>query len=374
MSGYRDYYEILGVPRNASDEEIKKAFRKLAFKYHPDHNKEPNAAEKFKEINEAYEVLSDARKRANYDRYGRAATLDWSGFDEFNFGGLGDIFDAFFGAATATQQRAPRKGNNLKADLTISFEEAVFGADKQIELWRIESCTMCHGLGSKPGTNPEKCPNCDGRGEVRRVQQGVFGRFTYATTCPRCHGEGSVIINPCPQCKGTGKVKVKRMLTVTIPPGVYETYQLLLPNQGDAGEYGGPPGDVLIALSIKPHHLFTRKGYDIVYELPINFAQAALGDSITIPTIDGDVILKIPAGTQNGTVFRIKGKGVPHLNKKGRGDQVVIVKVVTPQSITARQRQLFEELAKLLPTPEVPREKAPGSTPRTEADGTAYPG
>lgn len=374
MSVSRDYYEILGVPRNASEEEIKKAFRRLAFKYHPDHNKEPGAEEKFKEINEAYEVLSDTKKRASYDRYGRATTLDWAGFDEFNFGGLGDIFDAFFGATTSAQQRTPRKGNDLKANLTISFEEAVFGTNKNIELWRIEACTLCGGLGSKPGTNPEKCPNCNGRGEVRRIQQGIFGRFTYATTCPRCHGEGSVISNPCPQCKGSGKEKVKRTLTVTIPPGVDETYQLRLPNQGDAGEYGGPPGDIHISLSIKPHHLFTRKGYEIVYELPINFAQAALGDSITIPTIDGDAILKIPAGTQSGAIFRIKGKGVPHLNKRGRGDHVVIIKVVTPQSMTARERQLFEELARILPKPEIPREKASGHAQGTKADSTTQLG
>jgi molecular chaperone DnaJ len=357
MATSRDYYEILGVPRNASEEEIKRAFRRLAFKYHPDHNKEPSAAEKFKEINEAYEVLSDARKRATYDRYGRAGTLDWAGFDEFNLGGLGDIFDAFFGATTAARQRIPRKGNNLHANLTISFEEAVFGANKEIELWRIEVCSVCHGIGSRPGTNPERCPNCNGKGEVRRVQQGIFGRFTYVTACPRCHGDGSVITDPCLHCKGTGREKVKRRLTVTIPPGVDEGYQLHLPNQGDAGEYGGPPGDILVALSIKPHHLFTRKGYDIVYELPINFAQAALGDSIAIPTIDGEAMLKIPAGTQHGTVFRIKGKGVPHLNKRGRGDQVVVVKVVTPQAMSARERQLFEELAKTLPTPEVPKGK-----------------
>ncbi len=370
MPPSKDYYEILGVSRNANEEEIKRAFRRLAFKYHPDHNKEPGAEEKFKEINEAYEVLSDARKRAIYDRQGRATRLDWAGFDEFNFGGLGDIFDAFFGATTAAQQRVPRKGNNLQANLTISFEEAIFGAEKQLELWRVEACPICHGIGSKPGTNPEKCPNCNGKGEVRRVQQGIFGRFTYSTTCPRCHGEGSIILHPCPHCKGAGKEKVKRTLTVNIPPGVDETYQFHLPNQGDAGEYGGPPGDVYVALSIKPHRLFTRKGYDIIYELPINFAQAALGDSIAIPTIEGDAILKIPAGTQHDTVFRIKGKGVPHLNKKGRGDQAVIVKVVTPEYVTSRQRQLFEELAKTLPTPEIPRGKAFKSTDRTRRGNT----
>ncbi|MCX6009744.1 MAG: molecular chaperone DnaJ [Chloroflexi bacterium] len=355
MLSNRDYYEILGVPRNASDEELKKAFRKLAFKYHPDHNKEAAAEEKFKEINEAYEVLSDAKKRASYDRYGRVATSDLFGFEDFGFGGLGDIFDTFFGATTArAQRRSPQKGADLRANLTLSFEEAIFGAEKQFEIWRIENCSVCHGLGSQPGTKPQKCPNCNGNGEVRRVQQSLFGRFIHAATCPHCKGEGTVINNPCRQCKGSGKERVKRKLTVTVPPGIDESYQMRLSNEGDTGKYGGSPGDICINFSIKPHKFFVRKGNDILHELPINFAQAALGDNIEVLTLDGKATFKIPPGTQNGKVFRIKGKGVPRLNSKGRGDQLVIIRVVTPQSMDANQRRLFEELAKTLPTAAMP--------------------
>jgi molecular chaperone DnaJ len=355
MPNNRDYYKILGVPRNASDEEIKKAFRKLAFKYHPDHNHEPDAEEKFKEINEAYEVLSNAEKRASYDRFGRVATADGFGFDDIGFGGLGDIFDAFFGATTTrTQRRSPQKGADLRANMTLSFEEAVFGASKELEILHIENCSLCHGVGSQPGTNPQKCPNCNGNGEVRRVQQSLFGRFVHAATCPHCKGEGTVINNPCRQCKGSGKERVKRKLTVTVPAGIDENYQMRLSHEGDAGKYGGSPGDIYVNFSVKLHKLFVRKEYDIFYELPINFAQAALGDSIEIPALDGKVTVKIPPGTQTGKTFRIKGKGVPHLHGRGKGDQLVVVRVVTPQSMDDDQRRLFEKLAKTLPTAKTP--------------------
>jgi molecular chaperone DnaJ len=358
MPRNRDYYEILGVPRTASGEEIKKAFRKLAFQYHPDHNEEASSEEKFKEINEAYEVLSDAKKRASYDRYGRVSNADVFGFEDLGFGGLGDIFDAFFGASTTTsKRRSPQKGANLQANLTLSFEEAIFGAEKQFETWRIENCSVCQGLGSQPGTNPQKCPNCNGNGEVRRVQQSFFGRFVHAATCPHCKGEGTVINNPCRQCKGSGKERIKRKLTVTVPPGIDESYQMRLGNEGDAGKYGGPPGDIYINFSVKPHKFFVRKGNDILYELPINFAQAALGDNVEVPTLDGEAPMKIPPGTQNGKVFRIKGKGVPHLNSRGRGDQLVIIRLVTPQSMDTNQRRLFEELAKTLPAAKMPEGK-----------------
>ncbi len=354
MSISKDYYEILGVPRNATDEQIKKAFRKLAFKYHPDHNKEASAEDRFKEINEAYEVLSDARKRAYYDRYGRVSTSDLFGFEDFTFGGLGDIFDAFFGAtSTRPQHRIPQKGADIRTNLIISFEEAVFGTDKQFEIWRVENCSLCHGIGSHPGTNPQKCPNCNGSGQIRRIQPSLFGRFVHSTTCPQCHGEGSVITQPCRQCKGSGKEKVKRKLIATIPPGIDENHQIRLSGEGDAGKYGGPPGDVYINVSIKPHKLFIRKGIDIVYELPINFAQAALGDEVEVPLLNGKTILKIPPGTQTGKVFHLKGKGVPHLNGRGRGDQLVLIRVVTPESLDSNQRRLFEELAKVLPKAEI---------------------
>jgi molecular chaperone DnaJ len=355
MPNNRDYYKVLGVPRNASDEEIKKAFRKLAFKYHPDHNREPDAEEKFKEINEAYEVLSNAEKRASYDRFGRVATADLFGFEDIGFGGLGDIFDAFFGATTTrAQRRSPQKGGDLRTNLTLSFEEAVFGASKELETWRIENCSVCHGVGSRPGTNPQKCPNCNGNGEVRRIQQSLFGRFVHAATCPHCKGEGMLINDPCRQCKGSGKERVKRKLTVTIPAGIDENYQMRLSNEGDAGKYGGSPGDIYVNFSVKPHKFFVRKDYDIFYELPINFAQAALGDNIEVPALDGKVTLKIPPGTQSGKTFHIKGKGVPHLHGRGKGDQLVMVRVVTPQSMDASQRRLLEELAKTLPAAKTP--------------------
>lgn len=350
MSNNRDYYEILGVQRNASDDEIKKAFRKLAFQYHPDHNNESGAEEKFKEVNEAYEVLSDVRKRASYDRYGNVATADWFGAEDIAMGGLGDIFDAFFGATSSrVQRRSPQKGANLQTNITLSFEEAVFGTDMKFEISRIENCSECHGLGSQPGTSPQKCTNCNGNGEIRQTQQSFFGRFVHTAPCPYCRGEGTIITNPCHQCKGGGRERVKRKLKVTVPPGIDESYQMCLGQEGEVGKYGGPPGDLYINFSIKPHGFFVRKDFDIFYELPINFAQAALGDKLEVPTLDGEMELKIPPGTQNGEAFRIKGKGVPRLQGKGKGDQMIIVRVITPKSMGANQRRLFQELAKILP-------------------------
>lgn len=349
-----DYYEILGVPRDATDEEIKKAFRRLAFQYHPDRNKEPGAEEKFKEINEAYEVLSDPRKRANYDRYGQAVSPGW-GFEGFGFGGLGDLFEAFFGATT-TAQRIPQRGADLRTQLVISFEEAVFGVQKEIEIERSEVCSLCHGTGSEPGTNPQKCPSCNGTGQVRRIQQSLFGRFVNITTCSQCQGQGTVITNPCSQCRGKGRHRVKRKVMVNIPPGVDDGQQLRLTGEGDAGLWGGPSGSLYIELSVRPHPFFQRAGDNIIYELPINFAQAALGAEIKIPTLDGQTILSIPPGTQTGKTFRLKGKGIPRLNGRGRGDQLIKISVVTPKHLDERQRKLFEELAKILPQPELPKE------------------
>ncbi|HUS04219.1 MAG TPA: molecular chaperone DnaJ [Dehalococcoidia bacterium] len=354
MAIKRDYYEVLGVPRNASDEEIKRAFRKLAFQYHPDHNKEPGAEDKFKEINEAYQVLSDPEERSSYDRYGRVATEEWHGFPDFGFGGLGDIFESFFGGFGETPfgrtaQRTPQKGDSLRTHSAISFEEAVFGCQKEIEIQRIEFCPSCHGIGSQPGTNPQTCPECRGAGQVRKVQQSIFGRFSHITTCPRCKGSGTIITNPCSQCHGRGKIKVKRKLTIDIPAGVDDGYQMQLRGEGDAGLYGGAPGDLYIDLLVRPHPLFHRDGIDILCELPINFAQAALGDEIEVPSLDGKTSLRIPPGTQNGKTLRLKGKGVPQLNGKGEGDLLVKVVIVTPQHLNGKQRQLFQELAKTLP-------------------------
>ena len=254
MRAEKDYYDLLGVPRDAGTEQIKKAFRKLAFQYHPDHNKEPEAEQRFKEVREAYEVLCDDEKRASYDRYGRVISSDWpGGADSFGFGGFGDIFEAFFGGtATATKRRAPKKGADLQAKLTLTFEEAVFGTEKEFELWRVENCKVCRGIGSKPGSNPQKCPDCNGSGQVRRTQQSIFGHFVQVVTCSKCGGEGTHITDPCPECSGDGRVKVKRKLTVVVPAGVDEGYQMRLTGEGQAGIYGGSPGDIYVGFSIKP--------------------------------------------------------------------------------------------------------------------------
>jgi molecular chaperone DnaJ len=358
MAIKQDYYEVLGVARNASDEEIKRAFRKLAFQYHPDRNRESGAEQKFKEVNEAFQVLSNPEKRNMYDRYGRV-DVD-GGFQDFGFGGLGDIFESFwdgFGTVFGrTAQRGPQKGDSLQTNLTLSFEEAVFGCEKEVEVSRIESCPSCHGTGSKPGTKSETCPDCRGNGQVRRVQQSIFGRYTSTTTCSRCGGTGAVIRDPCSQCRGRGMIKAKRKISVTIPAGVDDGYRLRIDREGSVGAYGGPPGDLYVAFSVKPHSLFHRNGSDILLELPINFAQAALGDDLRVPSLDGKVDLKIPPGTQNGKTFRCKGKGIPSLDGRGRGDLLVKILVATPQHLDKNQRRLFEELAKVLPRTEPPRD------------------
>jgi len=366
MPAEKDYYDLLGVSRSASSEEIKKAFRKMAFQYHPDHNKEPEAEQKFKEVKEAYEVLCDDEKRSCYDRYGRVISSDWpGGTDSFGFGGFGDIFEAFFGGtATATKRRAPKKGSDLQANLTLTFEEAVFGSEKEFELWRIENCSKCHGIGSKPGSNPQKCPDCNGTGQVRRTQQSLFGHFVQVGACAKCDGEGTYITDPCPDCKGEGRVKMKRKFTITVPPGVDESYQMRLSGEGQAGIYGGSPGDIYVAFSIKPHEYFVRQGYEIICELPINFARAALGGTIEVPTLEGVTTLKIPEGTQNGHVFRLKGKGVARIDGKGRGDQLVEIKIITPQNLDSKQKKLFEELAETLPKPEISGDSAHGKMDR----------
>jgi molecular chaperone DnaJ len=356
MAIKQDYYEVLGVPRNASDEEIKRAFRKLAKLYHPDCNREPGAEDKFKEINEAYQVLSDPEKRSRYDRYGRVDVAE--GFPDFGFGGLGDIFESFFGGFSSpvgrTAQRVPQRGDSLQSHLNLSFKEAVFGCSKEVEIQRIEFCPACHGIGSEPGTNPETCPDCRGTGQVRRVQQSIFGRFTHITTCSRCGGSGTVISNPCSQCRGRGRMKVKRKVMVKIPAGVDDGQRLRLDGEGSAGLYGGPHGDLYVTFSVKPHNLFHRDGSDILYELPINFAQAALGDEIRVPSLNGNVDFKIPSGTQNGKIFRFKGKGIPYIDGKGRGDLLVKVDIITPQHLDKNQHYLFAELAKVLTRNEPP--------------------
>jgi len=352
MPTTRDYYAILGLPRNATDEQLKKAYRKMAMEYHPDRNGSPGADERFKEINEAYEVLSDAQKRAYYDRTGRSPGNggDSMGFDNFEFGGLGDIFEAFFGGATSSsQRRSPHKGQDIGFRVSLSFEEAYTGTSREVEISRVELCSICKGIGSRPGTNPEKCPDCNGAGQVRRTQQSVFGRFVQTGTCPACSGKGTVIKSPCTQCRGQGRERVKRKLSVNIPAGVDEESQMRMQHEGEAGYYGGSPGDLFIRFDIKPHKFFIRNHSDIVMALPLNFAQAALGCTLDVPTMEGVFSLKVPAGTHHGKVFRIKERGFARLNSRGRGDQLVIIKLITPEKLDNRQRQLLEELAASLP-------------------------
>ena len=358
MPAKRDYYEVLGVDRNATEEKIKKAFRKLAFQHHPDHNHDDGAEKRFKEINEAYEVLSDPDKRAAYDRFGHGGMEGFfgQGFEGFDSFGFGDIFEAFFGggATTATRQ-APQRGADLHHRITITLEEASFGIEKEINISRTEYCSMCQGTGCKPNSQPSQCPDCNGTGQVRRVQQSIFGRFTNITTCPQCQGEGRIITEPCHQCRGTGKEKRQRTILVKIPAGVEDGSQIRLNGEGDAGTRGGPPGNLYISLSVKQHKVFVRDGDDILYELPINFAQAALGAEVEVPTLDSSTKLKIPAGSQTGQVFRLKNKGVPHLYGSGRGAQLVKLLVVTPDSLTKKERQLLEELANSLGAAKKPK-------------------
>jgi len=346
----RDYYEVLGIDRNASDEEIKKAFRKLAFKYHPDHNHGDGAEDKFKEANEAYQVLSDADKRDAYDRFGHGGTegMFGQGFEGFNFGGFGDIFEAFFGGTASAPRQAPQRGADLQYRMTITFEEAAFGCEKEIKISRTERCSMCQGTRSKPGSQPSRCPDCNGSGQVRRVHQSLFGRFTSNTTCPRCQGEGSVISEPCSQCHGTGREKCQRNILVTIPAGVDNGNRIRIMGEGDAGIRDGSSGNLYVTLSVLPHQIFTRDGDNILYMLPINFAQAALGAEVKVPTLEGEVKLNISTGCQTGRVLKLKNKGIPHLHRRGRGDQLVTLSVVTPEKLTKKQRQLFEELSNSL--------------------------
>ena len=365
MTTKRDYYEILGVDRSASAAEIKRAFRKLAFQYHPDRNREDGAEEKFKEVNEAYEVLCDPEKRAAYDRFGHAGAGfgqgfgqgfgDFRGFDDV-FGGLGDIFDTFFGGATTATRRGPERGSDIRYRVSISFEEAVFGCDRHIEVQRVENCSRCHGTGSEPGHDPERCPECGGTGQVRRVQRSVFGRFVNIAACERCHGQGRIVTTPCSQCRGGGREKKRRKIAVRVPAGVDDGSQIRMSGEGNAGSRGGGPGNLYVGIEVEQHSFFKRRGDDILYDLPVNFVQAALGDEVEVPTVDGPVKVKVPAGTQTGKLVRLKDRGVPHLRGGGRGSQLVMVHVVTPESLTKEQRRLLEELRKTLGEAAMPRD------------------
>ncbi|NSW83275.1 MAG: molecular chaperone DnaJ [Syntrophothermus sp.] len=356
MTSKRDYYEVLGVSRDASQEDIKKAYRKLALKYHPDVNPDKKEAEeKFKEINEAYEVLSDPEKRATYDRYGHAAfdpTQGPGGFGAggFDFGGMGgfeDLFDMFFGTGTrGSRRRGPTRGLDREMELEIDLEDAVFGAEKEIQVSRLETCDTCNGSGAQPGTEIKSCPNCGGTGQVRNVQSTPFGRFETVRTCPRCGGQGKVIEKPCKKCGGSGRARKTRKVTLRIPAGVDTGSRLRMAGEGEPGQYGGPPGDLYVYITVRPHKVFERQGNDLVCEVPISMVEAALGAEITVPTIEGEHKLTVPEGTQTGTVFRIKGKGVPNLRTHRRGDELVKIRVKTPTGLSERQRELLQEFAR----------------------------
>ena len=354
----RDYYDVLGVSRNASDEDIKKAFRKLALDYHPDRNKKEGAEARFKEINEAYQVLSDPKMRADYDRFGHAAAgrNGARGFDGFeNFGGFGDIFDAFFGGGFGTRTRtttSAQRGADLQYSVDVAFEEAIFGAEKEFEIRRVEVCGRCRGSRSEPGASLSTCTNCRGTGQVRRAQQSIFGQFVQVNTCGTCRGEGKMVTQPCSECRGSGRETRKRKLAVSVPAGIEDGTQIRLTGEGEPGSGGGRPGDLYLAVRVREHNLFQRDGYDILYRMLINVGQAALGATVTVPTLEGDTTLEVPAGTQSGQVFRLRGKGVPHLRSSRRGDQLVGVDVETPRSLTEEQRRLFKELSEVLGDPE----------------------
>ncbi|MDQ7030897.1 MAG: molecular chaperone DnaJ [Ardenticatenia bacterium] len=358
MSAKRDYYEILGISRNATKEEIRRAYRRLARQYHPDVNKSPEAEERFKEINEAYEVLSDDEKRAMYDRFGHAGPQAGFGFGSGVGIDLGDLFEEFFGFGRRTwaQRRGPMRGGDIKVALTISFEEAVRGTVKEIEVSRLELCPECGGSGAAVGSSPVRCGRCGGTGEVRMARQSIFGQVIISDTCPACRGEGEVVQTPCRRCRGERRVRVKRRLEVTVPPGVDDGMRIRLTGEGEHGLHGGPPGNLYVDVRVLPHEYFRRQGNDILLDVEINVAQAALGDEIEIITVDGPTTLNIPPGTQTGHVFRLRGKGVPHVrNPEVRGDQLVTVFVAVPTNLTPEQRRLFQELARTLGKEVIPQ-------------------
>jgi molecular chaperone DnaJ len=354
MAAKRDYYETLGIARGASEDDIKKAFRRLARQYHPDVNKEKGAESRFKELNEAYEVLGDPQKRTAYDRFGHAGVANEAGaganpFEGFGFGNFNDLFETLFanaaGAAGARTRAGAQRGADLRYDLTLSFEEAVRGCQKEIEIPRWETCPNCQGNGAQPGTSTQRCPNCQGSGEIRRVQQSIFGQFVNVMVCDRCRGEGRIITTPCERCHGQGRVRNVRRVTVNIPAGVDNGINVRVTGEGEAPPRGGAPGNLYVALTVKPHEYFKRQNTDITYELPVSFAEAALGAEVEVPTLDGKETLKIPAGAQSGRMFRLKGKGVPVIHQNARGDELVTVRIVTPQNMTKRQREILQEFS-----------------------------
>ncbi len=348
----RDYYSVLGVGRNASEEELKKAYRTLAKKYHPDMNPgNKDAEEQFKELNEAYEVLSDPKKRAAYDRFGHAAQGGANGFGGFpgfeggveGFSSMGDVFEdllgGFFGGRRGAGRRTRAPGEDLHYGLTLSLEEAATGGERKIEFERMERCDTCEGSGAKPGTKPQTCPDCGGHGQV----QISHGFFAISRTCPRCRGRGTIVSNPCSRCRGTGRMKIERSLNVNIPAGIDSGMRVRLGGEGEPGDPGAPRGDLYLDITVRPHELFARNGADIIVELPIPITLAAGGGEVEVPSLNGVGRLKIPAGTQSGQIFRLKGLGLPNVERRGQGDMLVRVTVEIPRKLTSRQKELLKE-------------------------------
>ncbi|MDD5987411.1 MAG: molecular chaperone DnaJ [Eubacteriales bacterium] len=356
MAEKRDYYEVLGLEKGASEQEIKRAFRKMAMKYHPDRNPgDKEAEEHFKEVNEAYSVLSDPEKKANYDRFGHAGVDPNSGFGAGGgfegFGGFDDIFDMFGGmfgggGRSSARRSGPSKGRDLQHSMTISFEEAAFGCKKDIRLTKYVKCETCGGSGAEPGTSKVTCPKCGGSGVINTQRRTPFGVMQSQTTCDRCGGTGEIVEKPCHDCGGTGKVRKTQTISVNIPAGVDDDNVITLRGQGEPGEHGGPNGDLYIVIEVKPHKLFRRRGYDLQLEIPVTFEQAALGDELTVPTLEGKVKYKIPAGTQSGTIFRLKGKGIQKVRSSGKGDLYVKVNLEVPKKLNSKQKKAIKDMSK----------------------------
>lgn len=357
MAEKRDYYEVLGLQKSATADEIKKAYRKLAKENHPDlHPGDKAAEERFKEINEAYEILSDADKRAKYDQYGHAAFDPNAGFGAGGFGGFGDfgdlgdifgdIFGGFgFGGGSRSNPNAPRQGESVRSSVTISFEEAAFGCKKDVTVGRVESCPDCKGSGCAPGTTAEVCPDCKGTGTVRTTQRTPFGMAQSTGPCSKCRGSGKIIHQPCTKCKGMGRIRRQHKINVTIPAGIDDGQTISLRGQGGEGVNGGPAGDLLVTVIVQPHAYFEREGNDVLIEQDITYPEAALGAEIEVPTLDGKIKLTIPEGTQTGTKFRLRGKGIPYLRGGGRGDQYVFVNVTVPKTLNKAQKDLLRQYA-----------------------------
>ena len=363
MADKRDYYEVLGVSRNAGEDEIKSAYRKLAKQYHPDlHPDDKDAEAKFKEASEAYEVLSNKDKRARYDQFGHAG-VDPSygaGGAGAGFGGnvdfdLGDIFDSFFGGfggfgggGRTRNPNAPVQGSDIRTSISISFMEAAHGCKREITITRMETCPDCHGSGAANGSSADVCPDCGGTGQVRVSQRTPFGMMQSTTTCSRCGGKGRIIRDPCKKCSGSGRVRVSKKLEVSVPAGIDDGQTFVLRGQGDAGRNGGPSGDVNVTVNVRPDPIFERDGYDVWCDVPLTYAQCAIGDEITVPTVDGKIRYNVPEGTQPGTVFRMRGKGIPYVNGRGRGDHLVRVTLEVPKKLNFQQKEALKAFEKTL--------------------------